>query len=256
MEFHILKQKARGQLLDKYFVALNAAEEVREQEEKAIRFIQGRWERLRQQKRSRISKLAVLTMQRVFRGHLARLKVERMKIEAAKRDKQSLLDHFATAVQRIFRGFYVRKWVADHYKRKAYLAQVVEKSNEVRQMGQQHYEEQLARHEEEEKSRHVREFAKLSSKMLYVASTATIPGVMAQKPLHPSLHSTYGPSVEGALRLHRKKFKPNLPKKTSQDPLATLTQTADCEGEKNKPFVTTVKSDKTLLSKPLKTYSG
>lgn len=82
-------------------------------------------------------------IQRVFRGHLGRRRTRALIDSARASHAASLRSCAARAIQRVYRGFRSRKYVHDFGARKAYIAFVAAKGEELRAASQQALEEQL-----------------------------------------------------------------------------------------------------------------
>eukprot|EP00659_Diplonema_papillatum_P010734 gene10734-16529_t len=224
MQFYLASQNAEESLMKAVFTAVNDAERAREKEYTAALRIGGGWRGYKQRKEEQRLLCAAVEIQRVYRGFTARARAGRARREAAMRDQRAIFDHMACAIQRRFRGFYVRKWVADHISRKRYLREVEAKSEEIRRLCTDTQAQQLLESRTREQDDYVDSFTKISSKMLYIASTASIPGVLSGKTINPLLHSTFGETAEGALRMHRKHYpKPVAPSKALSATMMTAT---------------------------------
>ncbi|KAJ7519262.1 hypothetical protein O6H91_20G030900 [Diphasiastrum complanatum] len=69
---------------------------------------------------------AAANMQRLFRGHMGRVKAARFRHIVNKRLRMEYFNHQASIVQKLFRGYYSRKYVHSFYARKDFIASVME----------------------------------------------------------------------------------------------------------------------------------
>ena len=211
MEAFLALRNAEDAIVSRVFAAANAAEAAREHEAKAALLVASRVRGYQQRRRYLHTRRQVLRIQTAYRVHRARLRAERMRLETETRERALLFGHFATAIQRVFRGCYTRKWVADSRARRRYLEQVQGRTEEVRAACQAHLEAQTAAHAAKKNDEYFDRFTKYTSQMLYLGSTASRAGVLANKLIDPSLRAAFGDTAESALRVHRMKFKPSLP---------------------------------------------
>ncbi|KAH7421534.1 hypothetical protein KP509_13G062600 [Ceratopteris richardii] len=65
---------------------------------------------------------AALDIQRVYRGHVARMSFWMKQVEATIQKRMSFINAKATLIQKIYRGFYCRKYVHSFYDRKHFIA--------------------------------------------------------------------------------------------------------------------------------------
>jgi hypothetical protein len=72
-------------------------------------------------------------IQRVFRGHMGRKQARLLKKFKIDKRVRLLLELLSLQVQKIYRGFYSRKYRANHSRRKQFMSQILEKSIEVRE---------------------------------------------------------------------------------------------------------------------------
>uniref|UniRef100_A0A1I8IU60 Spermatogenesis associated 17 n=1 Tax=Macrostomum lignano TaxID=282301 RepID=A0A1I8IU60_9PLAT len=118
-----------------------------------------------------------IRIQRHYRGFMGRRRIRAILIDSVKR---MCLDHYnkqAAQIQKMWRGFYVRKYVFDYYSRKKYLESLVAKNEMIRsELAEQ--EEAMRREarkrEEEETRRRLRAWAERHH---YLVSTVVQPSV-------------------------------------------------------------------------------
>ena len=70
-------------------------------------------------------------IQRVFRGHLGRSKSLNLSSIKTKRQRIALFEYCASKIQKIFKGYFSRKYTHNFQARRAYVQKVVDASNEV-----------------------------------------------------------------------------------------------------------------------------
>eukprot|EP00898_Chlorokybus_atmophyticus_P008217 jgi/Chlat1/8397/Chrsp80S07908 len=132
--------------------------------------------------------------QRLVRGHLARLNADRKRNDRDRHRRQMYFDWSATTVQRHWRGHWSRKNVHNYYSLKAYLAAIMEKTQQLRLELAEYSERQLREiAEREEAERHER-LQKALSKKHHLLSTKACAGVF--NPPWAELTGTK-PSVSG-----------------------------------------------------------
>ena len=86
----------------------------------------------------------------------------------------------ATVIQRVYRGFYSRKYVHDFWARKKYITHI-ERKNEKRRDKVNVYHQTLTNEEERALENNARmEFHKLASSLHHLTSTRAIPGVYSE----------------------------------------------------------------------------
>jgi len=86
---------------------------------------------------------ACCTIQRVYRGHLGRVKSGNAREERAMEQESSVYHYYATVIQRVFNGYYSRKYIHDFFARKAYIESIKEKSQQLREQLSGHMEKQI-----------------------------------------------------------------------------------------------------------------
>lgn len=75
---------------------------------------------------------AVRTIKRMWKGF--KIRVTFLKLKKLEKNKMQLsyFNSIATIVQKMFRGYYIRKYKHDFYARKRYLNNVAQKNSEIR----------------------------------------------------------------------------------------------------------------------------
>lgn len=121
--------------------------------------------------------LAAREIERVFRGHAARLIFRRMGQEKEAARKFAIFQYFALQLQKCFRGYYSRKYRQNHHLRKLYLQNVKSAGERVRQ-SMESYAEQIRQDEEDKAFREKEEnFKRLTENLHHLVSTRHISGV-------------------------------------------------------------------------------
>ncbi|KAI5076770.1 hypothetical protein GOP47_0008835 [Adiantum capillus-veneris] len=147
----VVDTRARIEDLIQSFVRLTEdAEAHRLEERKATIIIQCAWRRKLAGLKIRRWNRAALDIQRVYRGHVGRSRFLVKQVEAAKQSRILFFNKKATLIQKIYRGFYSRKYVHSFYDRKLFIATSLGVGQEVAR-DVQAYNLDL-RHEEQEKT--------------------------------------------------------------------------------------------------------
>ena len=139
-----------------YYDKMNLAEDNREREKKAAIGIQTTFRMYLILTWFKTTKRAVRNIERIWKG----FKIRRMFLKLAREEKRRMqmvfFDSMASIIQKIFRGYYVRKYKHDFYARKTYLNKVAQKNEEVRNKL-----EEFKRSSEEEEEKRREEIARL-----------------------------------------------------------------------------------------------
>ena len=116
-------------------------------------------------------------IQRVYRGHASRLRANQLKYNKFMRRSIRLREYFILQLQRVFRGYYSRKFKANHKNRKAFIKHILTTAETVRaQMDayvieQKHYENMSNLNKRDE------EFKLYAKNLHHLVSTKQIRGV-------------------------------------------------------------------------------
>ena len=173
----------------------------REKEQKAALLIQKTYRRWTVRNAFLFFRYVVITIQRVFRGHLYGRRLKRQIIEERNRNEKNQFYHYcATQIQKVYRGFRVRKYVHNFYQRKEYLKFVEERAAHVNEFideyKRQRTDELIAEKEENEFNK----FQEFSKSLHHLVSTKTIPGVYKPNHRYISEETVFGIPVEEQLR--------------------------------------------------------
>mmetsp|Transcript_103405 Transcript_103405/g.175022 ORF Transcript_103405/g.175022 Transcript_103405/m.175022 type:complete len:335 (-) Transcript_103405:715-1719(-) len=211
-----LKQQNSDQLMASLFQATVLAESAREEETRAActiqaaaRMVQHRWDYL-------LTKVAVIKIQKIYRGYCCRLLTLDKRIEREKQRQQMFYTHFAILIQKTWRGFFSRKWKSNFYEMKAYLAEVVARSNEVRNISEEYRQEVSKEEEKRQREALIQKFDTVTKSLHHLVSTSTIPGVFRNPFSGEAQPTMFGNNIEEVLRSHkapRRKLPPPSAKK-------------------------------------------
>jgi len=108
---------------------------------------------------------ACKTIQRYMRGFLAWKYAERLKFEKRESMNLAFFDFHATLIQKVFRGYYFRKYVHSYFHRQKCLLNIKKQSAKVLEEIRQ-YQEMQAKQIKQDTEEHERKmFEKLASKL-------------------------------------------------------------------------------------------
>lgn len=122
-------------------------------------------------------KRSVLLLQRAWRCRLVRKRYWKKIDEELAFQRQQFYSSAVLNIQRVFRGFYFRKYHHDFYARKQYIEHLKSKNSEMRESMQKYYEGLLLEQSRQQEQYARLEFHKLASSLHHLASTKAIPGV-------------------------------------------------------------------------------
>lgn len=128
-------------------------------------------------KRIRHKNVNANEVQRVFRGHMGR---QRSRGEFRFKNEQRMLalfNFFAIQMQRSFRGYYSRKYKANHADRKRFIATIEESGRKVREMMYEYSMEQAMREEQDVRERREKQFKAAAENLHHLMSTHQVRGV-------------------------------------------------------------------------------
>ena len=143
---------------------------------------------------------ACRSIQRVYRGHLARDKCARL--EDAKRSdiRMGFFHYQAHIVQKSFRGYYSRRYYHDFYARKAYISSIMHKSDALKRQLQEH-RTKLERKQAAERETDARmEFEKVTENLHHLLSTSAQAGIYNSPYLQGNVPTAFDVPVEDHLR--------------------------------------------------------
>jgi len=138
-------------------------------------------------------------VQRTFRGSLARVKTKAIRKFRMEIESMAYFHYQAAAIQRVFRGFYSRRYTHDFYARKQFIQDVVKTSEKLRESLADHrrqLEEEARRKEEEDKRI---EFSKITQNLHHLLSTQSQPGIYNSPFIQDDPPTVYNKKVEDHL---------------------------------------------------------
>lgn len=203
----------RNKPVEAIFAATDKAEENRVRECDASTRIQSVARMRRARSRYVRVRSCIIAMQRVYRGYVGRRRFLDI-VHAKQLERQrAVFDHFATVVQRHFRGFYSRKWRSDFFCQKRYLQQVEARSQAVREDARQAYEHQVAEVADREDAERRAKFEATAGQLHHLLSTAVRSGVLRPAMAATGLTTVFGTNVEDDLRavpIQRRKYRADV----------------------------------------------
>ncbi|GBG24227.1 Spermatosis-associated protein 17 [Hondaea fermentalgiana] len=180
--------------------ALQERDEAKEEELGATVLIQRQVRRHFAYQLYKRKRFACLEISRVFRGHCGRLACARLQKLLDDEALMSMFHYQACAIQHVFRGFHSRKYKHDFHARKAYIANILEKSSELR-MQLAANRERATQEEQERKLREMQDdFKKVAQKLHHLLSTKSRPGVYNSPYALEGPPTAFGVPVEEHLR--------------------------------------------------------
>eukprot|EP00605_Chrysophyceae_sp_TOSAG23-4_P000038 GSChrysophyteH1.ASY1.ANO1.40.1 assembled CDS len=116
-------------------------------------------------------------IQCLFRGLLGRKKAGEAKAAKNENRVRSLFTYFAISLQRVFRGYYSRKYRSNHADRKKFIGDLEETGRKVREMMWQYSMDQAVREEQAERDKAEKDFKHYASNLHHLVSTKQMRGV-------------------------------------------------------------------------------
>ena len=138
-----LKQKCVQGLEEEFFRLNQEAEVARDREREAAIKIQARCRGVMMRTRTKRLAVSANLIQRMFRGHIGRKRFGNHQRVKARVEREEYFSKAACAIQRIWRGYAVRKFTCDFYGRKKWLENVLKASEDLRVEMQAMYLKQL-----------------------------------------------------------------------------------------------------------------
>lgn len=192
-------------IMETVFERNREADEKRIQEYQAVLTIQAWFRSVRVQAFIRHLHKSATIIQKHWRGHLGRAVYRVMITNLVYIMRHNYYNAMTTKIQKMWRGFYVRKYVFDYYSRKRYLEGLIVKNEVVRREIEElreQKESESRRRKEIEAERKLQEYA---AKHRYLLSTQVVPGIY-NSPFKP-----HPDEMEFVLR-KVKPHPPNMPK--------------------------------------------
>lgn len=167
----------KSQIMTELYDLINETERYRFKELTAAVKIEALWRMYKQRKYYLHQQWAVRIIKRVFRGYRTRKNFWKLTNIALSNQRIEFFSSAATSIQRIYRGYYSRKYLHDFYARKKYLKHI-EGKNFRRLEKMSKYKQQLVADEQKRQEDYARmEFYKLSTNLHHLTSTKAVPGV-------------------------------------------------------------------------------
>lgn len=183
------------EIVDRYFESLRYANGRRGGDIAAATAIQSIYRQYCARRDFLTACASAINIQRVFRGYLHGRLVFRKTAEEKRRMEIELYFHTkATTIQRVFRGWYFRKYKHDFKLRRQYLDIVEQRNKEVMNMLKKYQEKQRDKSEEEELE--LQKFKKVASNLHHLISTKSIPGIYKT-----DSQTVYNTNIEDELRV-------------------------------------------------------
>lgn len=169
--------RARNNIEDKFFEAVEAAQKTAQKEFEASETIKRAWRRFKQKKQQKKLERSAIIIQKTWRMHHATTIVNVLRAEKYRQERVDFFNKQATKIQKVWRGYYDRKHVFNFAKQKEYLEQVKQTNEKMAHLLEGYYaetNETIARAEFEKEARKQENIA---LKQHYLVSTSAIPSV-------------------------------------------------------------------------------
>ena len=144
---------------------------------------------------------ASVQVQRVFRGYVGRNKAIAANTQRIKDARLGFFHYQASIVQKSFRGYYSRRYYHDFFARKAYIQEVIVKSEKLRAELSNHRQELLERDAREQEDKAREEFSRVTENLHHLLSTKCQPGIYNSPYLQGDVPTAFNIPVEDHLRI-------------------------------------------------------
>jgi hypothetical protein len=144
---------------------------------------------------------ASIQVQRVFRGYLGRNKAKAANAHRIKQARLGFFHYQASIVQKSFRGYYSRRYYHDFFARKAYIQEVIIKSEKLRTELANHRQKLLERDARSQEDRAREEFSRVTENLHHLLSTKCQPGIYNSPYLQGDVPTAFNIPVEDHLRM-------------------------------------------------------
>lgn len=189
----------RNEIFSELFAAEDAAEAERAKAHQAAQAVQAAYRGHVERQRLRAQHQAASAIQRSLRAASSRQRADSERAAAAAAKEQALYNAAATQIQRMFRGFWSRRYVHDCRRRREYLAKIAAKGAETRAELAAH-RAALADAARLAEQAHVKDsFARAAARSHHLVGTTHVPGVF-NSPFYDPPIAPGGDTVEDALR--------------------------------------------------------
>ncbi|CAF0924219.1 unnamed protein product, partial [Didymodactylos carnosus] len=160
------------------------AELARDDENTAALVIQSYWRGCRVRRHIRYLNRCATVIQTYWHGFKAKQIYRQRLKEDVINTKLKYYDDYATRIQKIWRGYYIRKYIFNYYSRKKYF-NILEQKNEQVRFELHEYREYLEQKElEQHRMKNLQKLEEEAKRTHYLMSTKTCSGVYNSKFLH------------------------------------------------------------------------
>ena len=143
---------------------------------------------------------ASIQVQRVFRGFMGRNKSAAALAETKRAARMGFFHYQATQVQKLFRGYYSRRYYHDFFARKNYIQEVVIKSEKLKVELAAHRQALLQRDARAREESARSEFTRVTENLHHLLSTKCQPGIYNSPYLQGDVPTAFNIPVEDHLR--------------------------------------------------------
>eukprot|EP00164_Ancoracysta_twista_P002376 GFYU01003147.1.p1 GENE.GFYU01003147.1~~GFYU01003147.1.p1 ORF type:complete len:350 (+),score=63.26 GFYU01003147.1:119-1168(+) len=170
-------KKASVAIVDDYFDRAKAAESNRRVEFASAMAIQ-RWYRGHMVRRYiAVLRWAAVIIQKAIRRYVARCRYMHLVEDSKLKQTMEYCNKAVIEIQRMFRGFYSRKYIHNYYARQRYLRNVMEASEHLREAMHVQLQEQMEAEVERKNEEVKNEFLTVAGSMHHLLSTKQCPGI-------------------------------------------------------------------------------
>lgn len=167
----------KAKTMTEFYDLINETEKYRFKELNAAVKIEALWRMYRQRKYYLHQQWAISVIKRVYRGYRTRKNFWKLTNMALSHQRKKFFSSSALSIQRIYRGYFSRKYLHDFYARKKYL-KYIDGKNQRRLEKMNKYQQQNFVEEQKRQEDYARmEFFKLSTNLHHLTSTKAVPGV-------------------------------------------------------------------------------
>ena len=133
----------------------------------------------------------IIRGQRIYRGHAGRKRAVQLTAKRREWETMSFFHYQACMCQRIFRGYYSRRFRHDFHARKNYIRNILKKSEELRKSLAEHRE--IAAREEQDRrmAKAQEEFKNVAQNLHHLLSTKSCPGIYIRLQLRAGTHGVW-----------------------------------------------------------------
>ncbi|KAK5666657.1 hypothetical protein QVD99_006720 [Batrachochytrium dendrobatidis] len=167
-------------IVDDYFQWASDADENSQQEYDAAATIQKYWRRYVCRTYFLTLSALALRIQRVFRGHLGRVKAAKIAVELSRQRRIKFYSDMVTKIQKVWRGWSSRKKQFDFYARKRYIIQITQKMDDMRELLKVKEVQQKELFESQDIIRKKEKLLQIASNRHHLIGTKAVPGVYAR----------------------------------------------------------------------------